>query len=267
MKSASVCRKITCPGFTVSALTFGKGKRPLVILPGMAPTPLESYADDIIAGYSAFLPTHTVTVFDRRDDLPAGFSVPDMAEDTALEMELLGITDADVFGTSQGGMIAQVLAARHPELVHRMVLASAMPYCNPVAAETFSLWERLGNEGNADAVFSSMMERVYSPEYAARFADAFRVMRENITPLGVRRWGILARACFDFDARPLLSAVSCPVLVIGAGNDRVLSGGASEELAALLHAPLRMFPGAAHACFDEVPEVREAYFHFFTEEA
>lgn len=55
-------------------------------------------------------------------DLPAEqYTVEDMSEDVADTMRALGIGRADLIGFSLGGMIAQSLAAHHPELVRRLV--------------------------------------------------------------------------------------------------------------------------------------------------
>ena len=61
--------------------------------------------------------------FDRRPDVPEGMTVRDMASDVAVAMDTLGITNADIFGVSQGGMIAQYLAIDRPDLVNKLVLA------------------------------------------------------------------------------------------------------------------------------------------------
>ena len=46
-----------------------------------------------------------------------------MALDIAAAMDTLGIKNADIFGVSQGGMIAQYLAIDRPDLVNKLVLA------------------------------------------------------------------------------------------------------------------------------------------------
>jgi pimeloyl-ACP methyl ester carboxylesterase len=48
-----------------------------------------------------------------------------MADDTAAVIGHLGMDDADVMGYSMGGGIALQLTIRHPELVRKLVVASA----------------------------------------------------------------------------------------------------------------------------------------------
>jgi pimeloyl-ACP methyl ester carboxylesterase len=53
----------------------------------------------------------------RRSRGAASYTLEDMAEDTAGLLRELDLAPAHVVGVSMGGMIAQALAARHPELV------------------------------------------------------------------------------------------------------------------------------------------------------
>jgi pimeloyl-ACP methyl ester carboxylesterase len=60
----------------------------------------------------------------RRDRRAAAYTLDDMADDAAGLLDHLGIEPAHVVGASMGGMIAQMLAVRHPEKV--LTLTSIM---------------------------------------------------------------------------------------------------------------------------------------------
>jgi len=63
---------------------------------------------------------HTNDIADRP------FTFEQSADDTAALMQHLGIEKADFFGYSNGGSIAMQIAIRHPKLVRKLVIASAM---------------------------------------------------------------------------------------------------------------------------------------------
>lgn len=53
---------------------------------------------------------------------PVAYRLDDMAEDTAGLIKALGLRQVHVLGASMGGIIAQILAAKHPHLVNRLAL-------------------------------------------------------------------------------------------------------------------------------------------------
>ena len=63
----------------------------------------------------------TVLEMVRRRVRPEQYSLSDMAEDTAALLRELGVAPAHVVGASMGGMIGQVLAAEHLEVVRSLV--------------------------------------------------------------------------------------------------------------------------------------------------
>src|SRR6478672_4892034 len=56
----------------------------------------------------------------RRQVRPEQYTLSDMAEDAAVLIRELGIAPAHVVGASMGGMIGQMLAAEHPEVVRSL---------------------------------------------------------------------------------------------------------------------------------------------------
>ena len=54
-------------------------------------------------------------------------SLEQMADDVASFARALGLSEVDVLGWSIGGMIAQILAIRHPDLVRRLALLATLP--------------------------------------------------------------------------------------------------------------------------------------------
>lgn len=98
-------------GTSIDCVSFGS---PLALLPGLSFQRVKGAAPGLAYMYRAFAKTHTVYVIDKKDFVPDGYTIGDIADDTAYVMERLGLSNADVFG---GGMVAQYLAIYYPALV------------------------------------------------------------------------------------------------------------------------------------------------------
>jgi pimeloyl-ACP methyl ester carboxylesterase len=106
--------------------SFGTG-RPVLMIAGLSP--ITGVEGDILlrgtaAPFERLAATRRVTIVNRRPHLPRGISFAEIAAEHAEAIrDGLG-GRADVIGVSTGGSIAQQLAADHPEVVGRLVLAS-----------------------------------------------------------------------------------------------------------------------------------------------
>ena len=74
---------------------------------------------------------HHVIAFDNRGVGASSGNVPgsieEMAEDAVAFIKALGFDQVDIFSFSLGGMVAQALVVRHPELVRRLILTGTGP--------------------------------------------------------------------------------------------------------------------------------------------
>ena len=105
-----------------------------------------------------------------------------MGDDMATLLRALGFERADVLGFSFGGMVAFRLAVQHPEVVNKLVLASA-PYANTgFYADIREQQKAITRESAAMMmqapfydIYKAMAPRVEDfPEFVARMGDAIR---------------------------------------------------------------------------------------------
>ncbi|WP_062214513.1 alpha/beta fold hydrolase [Streptomyces sp. NBRC 109706] len=158
-------------------------------------------------------------------------------------------------GLSLGGMVAQLTAARHPELVDGLVLADTVAWASPPLRRAVEARAERTLAGGLEAVLDETEERWFSAGF--RRAHAGTVAR-------VRRWLAGAepvahawtwRAIGAFDARPFLPALRIPALVVCGAADRSTPPAASRELAALIPgARYAELAGAGHLAPLERPE-------------
>ena len=260
-------KRVQLDEFSMDYFCFGTGNKTMVILPGLSVQSVMGSAEAIAQAYDIFKDEYTVYVFDRRNELYEGYSVDQMAQDTALVMETLGLKDICLFGASQGGMMSLLIGSRHPELVRKMVLGSAACCVNEQMEQTVGRWVALAEEGQAVSLYLDFGEKLYPAESYESFRDLLVQMGESVTPEELSRFVILALAMKGFDVRSEISRISCPVLILGAEDDAVLGSEAYKELARCLNnAELYVYDGYGHAAFDMAPDYKERIFRFFQQE-
>ena len=121
-------RTVTTPGATYAYRELGpKGGIPVVFFVHLAAT-LDNWDPRIV---DAVARTRHVIAFDQRGVGASTGKVPgtiEEAADHAYEfVTALGFDRIDVFSFSMGGMIAQDLIVKHPQLVRRLVLTGTGP--------------------------------------------------------------------------------------------------------------------------------------------
>lgn len=254
---------VKSPRFEMDWFSFGQGKRAFVMIPGVSVKSVMLSAEAVAEGYASFAEEYTVFLFDRKKNIQAGYSVSDMAEDTAEAMRTVGIAEADLFGASQGGMIVQMIAARYPELVRRMVLSST--YCRPseLSVNTFERWIALAQKSDAVALNRDVTEKVYCEQTRRAYASFFSSTEGDATQKEMTRFARVVAACLSFDSSAELSRVRAPALVIGSEGDRTLSCEGTTDLAARLGCDSYLYREFGHAVYDEAPDFKERMLNFF----
>lgn len=242
--------------------SFGTGKKAFIIIPGLSLRSVMLSADSIREAYKDFAEDYTVYVFDRKKNAKSGYSVREMAADTAAVMRHLGIENADIFGASQGGMMAQYMAIDSPELVHSIILASTCARSGRKTEKVFEKWISLAEKHEIQKLNHSFFETIYSDELLAQSADVMPFLESQGTAEECDNFVIFAKACIEFDSYDELEKIKCPAYVIGAVDDRALSGEASFELAEKLGCELYMYEEYGHAVYDEASDYKQRILDF-----
>ena len=222
-------------------VSFGEGKKKLVVLPGLSDglTTVKGKAWLLSLPYRKFLRDYTVYMFSRKNDMPEGYSMEDMAEDQVSAMRSLGIEQAYVMGVSQGGMIAQYIAIRHPEMVTRLILAVTAPNANDT------------------------VKTMYSERYLRKYRKALPHLTRFTKPSGYDRFLKNASAILNFDSRSELSKISCPTLIIAGSDDRTVGTGAASELHhGISGSELYVYEGLGHGAFEEAKDFYDRVLNF-----
>lgn len=244
-------------------IVFGNGGKNFVILPGLSVHSVMGVADAIAEAYEDFCEEYTVYVFDRAENMHEGYTVRNMAEDTAEAMRELNIEKADVFGASQGGMIAMYLAIDHPQMVNKLVLGSTLAKPNATFNRIIDEWVQLAKEKNETGLLESFADNVYSEATLKVYRETIISSNLGISDEEYRRFTILAEACKTFDCYGELSSIQCPVLVLGSQGDRVVTAEGSEQIAEALGCESYLYSADyGHGVYDEAVDYRQRCLNF-----
>ena len=257
--------KLTANGMQFDYIRFGSGKKPLIMIQGLNTRGIKGAALSLAYMYRIFAKEYTVYLFDRRPVVYDGITARDMAADIASAMDALGLRNADVFGTSQGGMIAQYLAIDRPDLVKRLVLAVTLSRNNDTVKQVVGNWIEMAERGDMKRFVLDMAEKMYSETYVKKYRPLMPLLTILQKPKDVKRFVILAKSCLTCDTYDILDKIKCPTLVIGGKQDKVVSGVASEEIAEKLGCRLHMYENLGHAAYEEAQDFNQMVYDFLSE--
>jgi pimeloyl-ACP methyl ester carboxylesterase len=240
--------------FTYRELGKHHGGTPVVFLTHLAAV-LDNWDPRVIDGIVA--KHHVITFNNRGIGASSGSpsnSVEQMAEDAITFIKAMGFQQVDLLGFSLGGMVAQEIVLKEPQLVRKMVLAGTGPAggegISTVAGVTFYDMLRGFFTGQDAKQFLFFTRTPGGIEAGKAFLARLKERTENrdkeisvsafLAQLeALRVWG--QRAPAD------LSVIKQPVLVVNGDDDRMVPTVNSRDLARRLpNSQLIIYPDAGH---------------------
>lgn len=180
-------------------------------------------------------------------------NIAQMTTDAYAIIQALGYKQVDVLGFSMGGFVAQELAAQHPELVRKVILAGTTHqgggnHLMKVLGEAFS---RANAPDPRDYLFFSQSEA--GKQAAAAFLSRVYARKEGRDPeSGKEIADAHGKALIVWTSTPdpefkTLKAIQQPVLVVTGSNDTMLPTEGSITLyKQLKNAQLLLYPDSNH---------------------
>jgi len=199
---------------------------------------------------------------------PAGpYSMEMLADDAAALITEQATGPVHFVGLSMGGMTAQALAVRHPQLVKSITIANAANfYGEPAGAMWRARMETVLTQGVA-AVVDGAIQRWFTPEFIADTAGggAVRVatLRQKFETIAPAPYAASCGAVAAIDFRSSNQRVTCPTLVIAGTRDEATPLALSEAIVSSIPgAQLATLP-AAHLSAVEQPQEFSALLETF----
>jgi pimeloyl-ACP methyl ester carboxylesterase len=252
----------TAPSRTVNAggVTFAyrelgpKGGIPVVFFVHLAAT-LDNWDPRIV---DPIAKDHHVITFDNRGVGASTGEVADsveaMADDAYTFITALGFDTIDVFSFSLGGMVAQALVVKHPELVRKLVLTGTGPAggkdIDKVAGVTY--WDILratltrsdpkeflffNRNATGKPAGKAFVKRLQERTVDRDAPATVKVLQTQLT--AIKKWGRSAPAD--------LSKLTQPTLIANGDNDRMVPSVLSEDLhRRIAGSELVIYPDSGH---------------------
>jgi pimeloyl-ACP methyl ester carboxylesterase len=167
---------------------------------------------------------HTADITDRP------FTFEQSADDTAALMHHLKVEKADFFGYSNGGNVVMQVAIRHPHLVRKLIVASAMYKRDGLYPE---FWES--------------MKHATLQDMPAELREAYLRVAPNPEDLPMFHEKCVKRMLEFKDWKPLdIQSINSPTLILVGDADIIRLEHAVEMFRLLPRAQLAVLPGTDH---------------------
>ena len=194
------------------------------------------------------------------------YTLEDMADDAVGLLDALNVEKAHICGASMGGIIAQIIAYRHPSRVHSLIvmisttgnpgLPPAKPeimaqFFAPVPSEREAYIEEMIKRDNL-ICGNFEYDKVQRREYRTKEYD------RSYYPEGIARQ--MAAMAVPGNIQPRISSIKAPTLVIHGKEDPFNSIDAAKEIASTIPgAELLLIDGMAHSFPKEIlPQIIKA---------
>ena len=254
---------VNIPSGKLNYVSFGKGHKHLIIVQGLNVRDLKGAGASLALMYQMFSKDFRVWFFDRRMVVEEGLTNWDLAEDIFDAMNALNIDSADVYGVSQGGMIALALTLEHPERVSKLALGVTASRANENIKKVVSKWVTCALNQDHITINKETFSMMYTEGYLKKYKLLMPLLVRMIKPKDFKRFAILASAILDFDCYDRLNEIICPVLVLGGAQDAITTGEASVEIAQKLNCDIHMYSEYGHAAYEEAKDFNDKIYDFF----
>jgi pimeloyl-ACP methyl ester carboxylesterase len=241
-------------GVKFSYRTLGPGSGiPLIFLQHFTGT-MDSWDPALV---NELAKTRPIVVFNNRGVGATNGEVADnielMTSDAYAFIQALGYKQVDLLGFSMGGFIAQELAAQHPELVHKVILAGTTYQGGgnnlmKVLGEAFS---RANAPDPRDYLFFSQTDA--GKKAAADFLPRVYARTKDRDPeSGKAIADAHGKALIVWTSTPdsehkTLKSINQPVLIVTGSNDTMLDTEGSISMFKLIpNAQLVLYPDSGH---------------------
>lgn len=182
------------------------------------------------------------------------FDMQALADDAAEVIRSHAQGPVHFVGLSMGGMTAQALAVRHPELLRSITIANSACYYDDAARKG---WQARVDTVLAQGVASiadGALQRWFTPEFHTSHAERVAALRAGLVALQSVPYANACKAVAGIDFRESNLDINCPTLVIAGSRDEATPPAMSLEMVQQIPGAQLQSLVAAHLSAVEQPE-------------
>lgn len=181
----------------------------------------------------------TVVRYDHRShgksqSISAPFSVEDLADDAAMLINDLGGQPVIFIGLSLGGMVAQSLAARYPNLVSACVIANSAEYYDDSVKKMWSDRVEKVRQYGVSSISEMALERWFTPEYLMSENEQVKLkvasIKKDLDSFNANSYALSCAAVAGVDCREGNKLIEIPTLVLLGRRDQATPPALSEMI-------------------------------------
>lgn len=205
---------------------------------------------------------YTVLRHDHRghgqsEAVPGPYTIDLLADDVADLIKEHSTGPVHLVGLSMGGMTAQALAARYPQLLKSITIANAAMHYDDAARAMWAARVKTVLEQGVAAIADGAMQRWFTPEFRADEAGGGKqrvaALRQQLEKTDAKAYAASCEAVANIDFRVSNGSIQRPALVIAGTRDEATPVALSEAISKSIRgAQLRTLP-AAHLSAVEQP--------------
>jgi proline-specific peptidase len=199
---------------------------------------------------------------------PVHWHLDQWADDLRGLIDALGIEKPIVLGLSFGGFVAQNYAIRHPDRLHKLILASTVPRMVP--ERIYDAFEKFGDSQAREAAENfwagptkqtmAQYNDLCMPLYNKTARDPEAQQRTSMTIDVINHFGSPEGENWTFDYREQLKSIRCPTLITAGGIDPITPIAGLDELAECIPKEFRqyeVYPECGHGVHRDTDAVFE----------
>ena len=238
--------EIQANGITIHYELSGANGAPVVLLSNSLGTRLEMWDPQLQALGQRYRVLRYDSRGHGRSSAPPGpYSIEMLAADALGLIDALGIDRVHFCGLSKGGMVGQMLGARHGDRSEEPdALLDRLPHG---AQGALGPADRGGAQGGMAAVADGVVERWFTAPYRAEPTIVVERVRQMVLETPAEGYAACCAAIRDMDLREAISGIRLPTLIIVGEQDPATPPEKAEEIhARIAGSHLEVIPDAAH---------------------